>query len=76
MTTEGAVTADAAHAAATTAIEELYAEAMSALDALFRSFETPAAPEEESEPVQDGIVGPPTLELPRRAVPPAVAAAA
>ena len=79
MTTGPVATADAAHAAATTAIEELYAEAISALDALFRSFEKAADAEQgtsepvqdEIRPVEDRIVGPVTLELPRRIIRPA-----
>ena len=88
MTTATVTTIDAAHAAAAAALEELHAEAISALDALFRSLalrdadeealsvplegaDEPVAADEAvagDEPVADDIVGPATLELPRRII--------
>ena len=89
MTPAPVTTLDAAHAAAATALDELHAEAMSALEALFRSFGMPAAeeeaaslPQEEAgeparddiEPLTEELVGPATLELPRRLIIPVAAA--
>ncbi|SEM09466.1 hypothetical protein SAMN04515665_13022 [Blastococcus sp. DSM 46786] len=69
--------AEAAHAAAASAIQELYEEALRHLDAVARSLgaAAPAAQEagEPQKPHADGVH--PTLELPRRLISPVAAAA-
>jgi len=80
MTSRDDVAVDAAHEAAAAAIEKLYAEAMSHIDAAVRSFATPAEAEQAaSEPGDDHeSAGPATMEIPRGTTSPAwpVAAAA
>jgi hypothetical protein len=79
MTSRDDVAVDAAHEAAAAAIEKLYAEAMSHIDAAVRSFATPAEAEQApSEPGDDDSAGPATMEIPRGTTSPAwpVAAAA
>ncbi|MGY1834386.1 hypothetical protein ACI79P_04670 [Blastococcus sp. SYSU DS0510] len=77
MTSRHVGPAEAAHAAAASAIQELYDEALRHLDAVARSLEAaaPAAQEagQPQEPSTDGVH--PTLELPRRLLSPVADAA-
>lgn len=68
--------AEAAHAAAASAIQELYDDALRHLDAVARSLEAAApAAQEAGEPQPHPDVVHPTQELPRRLISPAAAAA-
>ncbi|MDP5185140.1 hypothetical protein QOZ88_21110 [Blastococcus sp. BMG 814] len=77
MTSRHVGPAEAAHAAAASAIQELYEEALRHLDVVARSLGAAAPAAEEAgqphEPHTDG--GHPTLELPRRLISPVAAAA-
>ncbi|MGY1988034.1 hypothetical protein ACI792_17590 [Blastococcus sp. SYSU DS0669] len=77
MTSRHVGPAEAAHAAAASAIQELYDEALRHLDELARSLESaaPAAQEagEPQEPHTDAVHA--TLELPRRLLSPVADAA-
>jgi hypothetical protein len=77
MTSRHVGPAEAAHAAAATAIQELYDEALRHLGELARSLGAPAPAAQEAggpqKPHADGVH--PTLELPRRLVSPVAAVA-
>ncbi|WP_346619257.1 hypothetical protein [Blastococcus montanus] len=77
MTSRHVGPAEAAHAAAASAIQELYDEALRHLDVIARSLGAAApAAQEAGEPHQPHAdAGPATLELPRRLISPVAAAA-
>ncbi|MGY1915889.1 hypothetical protein [Blastococcus sp. SYSU DS0973] len=82
MTNQPSVTVEAAHAAAAAAIEKLYDEAMSHIDAVVRSIGLPAeespvtAEEQPVEPQEDDATAEPaTAELPHPTESPVAAAA-